>query len=159
MNTTPLFTIEITRNLTMKKITQISMLLLGLMVVFTGCDAATEVANKAKDSVGDMANIDFGDFDMAGLKEKFTGVTDGFKDVTAENVDGLTSKISDLGTSVEEMGETDLGAPAKTAVGTVIATFKAAVTKAMEGISDEGILGKLKPAVDGLMEKLDGFAG
>ena len=146
----------------MKKLTQISVLLLGLMVVFTGCDAAREVANKAKDSAGemaDMANMDFGSFDMAGLKEKITGVTSGFSDVTAENVDGLTSKISDLGGSVEEMGQAELGGPAKTMAAGVITKLKEAVTSAMEGISDEGILGKLKPAVDGLMEKLDAFTG
>ena len=141
----------------MKKLTQISVLLLGLMVVFAGCDAATEMANKAKDSAADMAGIDFGSFDMAGLQEKFTGVTDGLKDVSAENVDGLTSKMSELGDSVEGMGVADLPAPAKAAAGGVVATFKTAVTTAMESISDEGVLGKLKPAVEGLMEKLSAF--
>lgn len=153
----------------MNKLSFIGVLLLGLSVVFTGCEAAKEVANKAKDSVGemagdvagdmaDMADIDFGGFDMAGLKEKITGVTDGFSDVTAENVDGLTSKISDLGTSVEEMGAADLPGPAKTFASGVIAKLKDTVSSAMEEISDEGILGKLKPAVEALMEKLDAFA-
>ena len=154
----------------MKKLTQISMLMLGLMLVFTGCDAAKDAASGMADKAGgmagdmaekgmDMAGIDFGGFDIGGLKEKFTGVTDGFSDVNAENVDGLTEKISGLGDSVDEMGEAELGAPAKTAVGGLISAFKGTVTKAMEGISDEGVLGKLKPAVDGLMEKLDAFAG
>lgn len=150
----------------MKKLTQISFLMLGLMVAMTGCDAAKDAASQAGDAVGaaaggamDLSGVDFGGFDMAGLQEKFTGVTDGFKDVSAENVDGLTEKISGLGESVDAMGAAELGAPAKTAAGTVIAAFKTAVTKAMDGISDEGILGKLKPAVDGLMEKLDAFTG
>lgn len=150
----------------MKKLTQITMLLLGLMLVFTGCDAAKDAASGMADKAGDMAEkgmdmagIDFGDFDMAGLKEKFTGVTEGFSDVNAENVDGLTDKISGLGESVDAMGEAELGAPAKTFVGGLISKFKETVTSSMEGISDEGVLGKLKPAVDGLMEKLDAFAG
>ena len=144
----------------MKKLTQISVLALGLMVVFIGCDAAQDAAMQAKDAasgMADMADIDFGGFDMAGLQEKFTGVTDGFKDVTADNVDGLTSKISDLSGSVDGMGIDNLTGPAKTAAGGVISTFKGAVETAMEGISDEGILGKLKPAVDALMEKLSAF--
>ena len=146
----------------MKKFTQISAMLLGLMVLFTGCDVAKDVANKAKDSAGemaDMANLDFGSFDMAGLKEKITGVTEGFSDVTAENVDGLTSKISELGGSVEEMGQAELGGPAKTMAAGVITKFKDVVSSAMEEISDESVLGKLKPAVDGLMEKLNAFTG
>lgn len=150
----------------MKRLTQISVLLLGLMVIFAGCDAAkdavdaTGMADKASemaDKAKEMANIDFGDFDMAGMKEKFTGVTDGFKDVTADNVDGLTSKISDLGDSMGGMGIESLPAPAKTAVGGMISTFGETITNAMSGISDEGILGKLKPAVDALMEKMSAF--
>jgi len=141
----------------MKKLTQISVLLLGLMVVFAGCDAATDMANKAKDKAVDMSSIDFGGFDMTGLQEKFTGVTDGFKDVTEENADDLSAKVTDLGDSVDGMGIDKLTGPAKTAVGGVISKFSGAVTAAMDGISDEGILAKLKPAVEGLMEKLKAF--
>ena len=141
----------------MKKLTQFSLLLLALMVAFTGCDAAKEAANDAKDKAADMANIDFGDFDMKGLQEKFTGITDGFKDVTAGNVDGLTSKISDLSGSMDSMGLDKLTGPAKTAVGGVISKFADAIKSAMDGISDEGILGKLKPVVEALMEKINAF--
>ena len=145
----------------MKKLTQISALLLGLMVAFTGCDAAKDAAkdaaNDAKDKVTDMANIDFGDFDMKGLQGKFTGITDGFKDVTADNVDGLTTKISDLGGSLDGMGIDKLPAPAKTFVSGVISKFGDAIKAALDGISDEGILGKLKPVVEALMEKLNAF--
>jgi len=174
----------------MKKLTQISLLMAGLMVVFAGCeaakDAASNMADKAGemagdaagkagemaggmadkagdmaggsgDKLGDMAGIDFGGFDVAGMKEKFSGVTDGFKDVSADNVDGLTSKISDLGGSIDGMGIGDLSGPAKTAAGGMISAFSGAVETAMSGISDEGILSKLKPAVAGLMEKLQAF--
>lgn len=139
----------------MKKLSQISLLLVALMVAFTGCDAAKEAANEAKDKAADMANVDLGGFDMDGLNEKFTGVTDGFKDVTADNVDGLTSKISDISGSMDGMGIDKLPAPAKTMVSGVISKFGDTITSAMSGISDEGILGKLKPAVDGLMEKIN----
>ena len=145
----------------MKKLFQTSLLILTLMVVFTGCEAAKEAAqdatDKAKDKVGDMANIDFGDFDMTGLQEKFTGITDGFKDVSADSVDGLTSKITDLSGSIEGMGIDKLSGPAKTAASGVISKFADAIKTAMEGISDDGILSKLKPVVDALMEKINAF--
>lgn len=142
----------------MKNLSQISLLLLALAVVFTGCDAAKEAAdaaNDAKDKVGEMANMDFGDFDMKGLQEKFTGITDGLKDVSAENVDGLSSKISDLSGSMDSLGIDSLTGPVKTAVMGAVSKFGDTVKAAMDGISDEGILGKLKPAVEALMEKIN----
>lgn len=146
----------------MKKLTQISLFLATLMVVLTGCDAAKEAADMAKDKAAGMAddmaglaNIDFGDFDIKGVQEKFAGITDGFKDVTAENVDGLTSKITDLSGAMDSMGIDSLPAPAKTALGGLASKFGEAVTTAMGSISDEGILGKLKPVVEGLMEKIN----
>ncbi len=138
----------------MKKLTQISLLLLAMMVAFTGCDAAKKAASDAGDKAADMANVDMGDFDLNGLKDKFTGITDGFKDVTADNVDGLTSKISDLSGSMDGMGIDKLPTAAKGVVGGVISKFGDTIKAAMEGISDEGILGKLKPVVDALMEKI-----
>jgi hypothetical protein len=148
----------------MKQLTKTSLLLLGLMVAFIGCDAAKEKMDQAQNAgtdlvegAKDMANIDFGDFDMKGLQEKFTGITDGFKDVTADNVDGLTTKLSDLGGSIDGMGIGSLEGAAKTAVGAVIAKFADAIKSAMDGISNDGILAKLKPVVDSLMEKLNAF--
>ena len=104
-----------------------------------------------------MAGIDFGDFDMKGLMGKFTGITDGFKDVNADNVDGLTSKITDLSGSIDGLGIDKLAGPAKEFAGKQMTTFGGAVEKAMGGVSDEGMLGKLQPAVDGLMGKLNAF--
>ncbi len=148
----------------MRKLTQMSMLLLGVIVAFAGCDAAKEQMDKAKDAgsgmvegAQDLANIDFGDFDMKGLQDQFTGITDGFKDVSADNVDGLTSKISGLTGSLDGMGIGNLTGPAKAAAGGVISKFIDAITSAMSGITDEGILGKLKPVVDPLLEKLNAF--
>ena len=145
----------------MKKLSYLQLPLLALIVGFIGCDAAQQAAQDAAatatEQVGDMANIDFGDFDMDGMKEKFTGITDGFKDVSSDNVDGLTSKISDLGGSIEGMGIESLPAPAKTAVSGLMSKFGDTVKTAMDGISDEGILSKLKPAVEGLMEKIGAF--
>ena len=148
----------------MKKLTRLGLLLMGLVIAVAGCDKATENVEKAKDAgtnmvegAMDLANIDFGDFDFKGLQEKFAGITDGFKDVSADNVDGLVSKLTDLGGSLEGMGIGDLQGTAKTAVEGVITKFIDAVKSAMEGVSDDSILSKLKPAVDGLMEKLNAF--
>lgn len=145
----------------MKKLTQLSVLLLGLMVVFAGCDSAKKAAEDAKNNaekkVKEMADIDFGNFDMKALQEKFSSITDGFKDVTTDNVDGLASKVTDLSGYMEGLGIDKLPDAAKTAVVTAIGKFADSIKSAMEGISDEGILGKLKPVVATLMEKLDSF--
>lgn len=135
--------------------TQFCLLLLALMVAFTGCDAAKQAASDAKDKAVDISNVDFGDFDMKGMQEKLTGITEGFKDVTADNVDGLTSKITDLSGSMDSMGIDQLTGPAKTAFTGVLSKFTAAIEAAMANISDEGILGKLKPVVEALMEKVN----
>ena len=137
----------------MKLLSQTSLLLMALMVVFAGCDQAKDMAKKG----ADMANIDFGDFDIDGMKEKLTGVTDGLKDVTTENVDGVTSKITDLSDSVDGMGIDKLPAPAKTFVSGMLTKFGDSVKAAMEGISDDSILAKLKPAVEALMEKVKAY--
>ena len=137
----------------MKLLSQTSLLLLALMVVFAGCDQAKDMASKA----GDMANIDIGGMKLTDMKEKLSGITEGFKDVNEENVDGLTSKITDLSGEIDEEKAKDVPAEAKTMVSGVITKFKETVTAKMEGISDEGLMGKLKPAVDGLMEKLNAF--
>lgn len=141
----------------MKRLSQTTLLLLALMVALTGCDAAKDAADKTKDAAADMANIDFGDFDMTAMKDKLAGITEGFKDVTADNVDGLTSKISGLTGSLDDMGIDKLTGPAKTAVTSAMSTFVESVKSAMAGISDEGILGKLKPVVEALMEKVKAF--
>ena len=141
----------------MNTLTRINLLFLATIVACTGCDTAKEAAKDATDKVANMADIDFGDFDMKGVQEKFTGIADGFKDVTAENVDGLTSKISGLTDSMDSMGIDKLTGPAKTAVGGAMTKFVGTVKASMGGISDEGILGKLKPVVDALMEKVKAF--
>ena len=141
----------------MKNLSRIALLLLTFTVVFAGCDAAKEAANKAKDGVGGMAGMDFGGFDMNAMKEKLTGIKDGFKDVTPENADGLAEDINDVSGDLEEVDAEKLPAPAKTAVSGMLTKFSDTVQTAMDGISDESILAKLKPAVEGLMEKINAF--
>ena len=141
----------------MKLLSTTGLMLVALMVVFAGCDAAKDMASKAKDGMGDMANMDFGDFDMASMKEKLTGITSGLQDVNAENVDGLTSQIEDVSGSLDDVDTEALPAPAKTFVSGMLTKFKDSVQTAMDGISDDSLLSKLKPAVDGLMEKINGF--
>ena len=58
---------------------------------------------------------------------------------------------------MDGMGIDKLEGPAKTAAGGVMSTFCETVKTAMGGVSDEGVLAKLKPAVDGLLEKMKGF--
>ena len=58
---------------------------------------------------------------------------------------------------MDTMGLDKLPEAAKGPIGGMISKFGETVTSAMGGISDEGILGKLKPVVDGLMEKINAF--
>lgn len=139
-------------------------LIAGLAIAFIGCDATKDAVDKTKEAganaaeaVGDMANIDFGDFDMTGLKDKFTGITSGLKDVTADTAGDVVDKIKGLTSSIGDMGIGDLTGPAKTAVGEAISKFVDTVKSAIANISDEGILSQLKPAVDALMEKVKAF--
>lgn len=148
----------------MKHLTHLSLFVLGMMIVLTGCDAAKENVEKAKDAgadlaqnAKDLANVDFGDFDMKGLQEKFSGITEGFKNLSGDNVDSLTSKLSGLGDSLEGMGIGDLSGTAKAAVSAAIVKFVDAIKSAMEGVSDESTLSKLKPVVDSLMEKIKAY--
>ena len=105
---------------------------------------------------------DFGDLGMDKLKElngTFTGITDGFKNVTADNASGLADKIKGLTGSIDGMGLANLPESGKGVVGGMIGKFIKTINDAMGGISDDGILGILKPVVKGLMDKLNPLAG
>lgn len=104
-----------------------------------------------------LDDINFGSFDMKGLQEKFTGITDGFKDVTVDNASGLATKISDLTGSIGDMGLDNLTGPAKEAASGAVGKFVDSITSALKGITDDGILGILKPVVDALISRLDPF--
>ncbi len=95
-----------------------------------------------------------GDFDIVALQKQFSGITDGFKDVTANNADALATKIQDLTGSVGGMGLDKLSGTAKTEASGTIRTFIDSVNKAVDRISDSGISGKLKPVVKSLVDKL-----
>lgn len=105
----------------------------------------------------DLSDIDFGDFDMGGLKDKFAGITDGFKNVTADNADDLATKIKDLTGSVDSMGFDALTGPAKKAAGGVVGAFIDQINAAVDKISDDGIMGLIKPLVKTLVAKLENF--
>ena len=120
-------------------------------------DGVTGALSDAAGSMTDMANIDFGGFDMSGLQSKFTGITDGFQNVTSENASGLATKITDLTGSIDGLGLDKLTGPAQAASQGAIGKFIESITGALGGIGDGGIMGVLKPAVDALIEKLSAF--
>ena len=136
----------------MKKLTQLTLVLLVMVVAFAGCDAAKDAANNA----ASMADIDLGGLKMSELKEKFAGITEGFTSVTEESADGLKDKISDLDTTIDGIDTEKLAAPAKTALGSAMTTFAKTVEGAMAGVP-EAIKEKLMPVVEPLMEKLKSF--
>lgn len=98
-----------------------------------------------------------GNFDLPALQKQFSGITDGFKDVSADNADALAKKIEDLTGSVGDMGLAKLSGTAKTAASGVIGKFIDSINAAVDGISDSGIAGILKPVVKSLVDKLKTF--
>ena len=130
-------------------------LLLACFVIATGCDSAESVKKAGKEVVDGAKEA--ANFDLKGLTEKFTAITGGFKDLSADNVGGLTSKITELTGSLDGMGIDKLSGVTKTGAMEAIKGFIGKVKEAMGGIKDEGILSKLKPAIEPLMEKLKGF--
>ena len=130
----------------------------GVAGAVTG--AAGDMAGKMKDAAGNVMNIgdvDWGGFDMQGLSGQFSGITDGFQNVTAENAGGLASKIEGLTGSIDGMGLGNLTGTAQTASKGIIGNFIQTITNSLGGISDGGILSQLKPAVEALIEKLTPF--
>jgi len=103
--------------------------------------------------------VDFPEgFDISGVKDQFTGITDGLKGVTMENAGDLKTKIEGLSGAVGNMGLGDLTGPAKTATGGMIGGFIETLKGAMGGM-EGGILDMLKPAIEALIQKLNPFAG
>ena len=130
----------------MKKLTQLTLVLLVMVVAFAGCEAAQEAATNATG------------FDMAGMQKKFTEIKDGFADVTEENADGLATKIEGFEDSVEEIKVDKLPEAAKTQASGMMTKVADFLKGQMEKLSDKpGIMEKLKPAIEPLMEKLKAF--
>lgn len=130
----------------------------GVAGAVTG--AAGDMAGKVKDAAGNVMNIgdvDWGGFDMQGLSGQFSGITDGFQNVTADNAGGLASKIQELTGSIDGLGLDNLTGTAQTASKGVIGQFIQTITDSLGGITDGGILETLKPAVEALIAKLNPF--
>ena len=142
----------------MKKLTQLTLLSLVLVVAFAGCDAAQNAASNAAGSVTDMADMEIGGMKMSDLKEKITGISKGFTGVTEESADDLKDKIADFDSTVEGIDVDELSAPAKTAATGMMSGFASTLEGLMAKVP-EPIKAKLEPAVTPLMEKLKAFGG
>jgi len=135
---------------------------LAFMVSMVGCDEVKKGAEEVKDAASkageqvssEVGKIDFGDFDMKGIQDKLAGVTDGLKNVSADTVDDVTAKISELTKSLENSDFGKMTGTAKTAVKTAMSKFGDGVKSAMDSISDDAVVQKLKAAIDPLMEKI-----
>lgn len=97
-------------------------------------------------------------FDLSMMQEKFSGVTSAFENgVTMDSAGSLAEKITELTGSIGNMGIGNLEGAAKDGAMGAIGNFKDTITNAMGSITDNGILGVLKPAVEKLMEVLGAF--
>lgn len=140
-----------------------------VFLVMSGCSNQEELKKEAQkdlDEIGGDLIVEMPDagdakqvaesagLDLAKLKEQFSGITSGFADLTAENASNLTKKLSDLSKSFESMGLDKLDASKLAMLKPVVAGFKKSLEEKVAAISDEGIMGKIKPAVTSLMDKL-----
>ena len=142
----------------MKKLTQLTLLLLAMVVAFAGCDAAKDAASNAANSAGDLADMEFGGVKASDLKEKIAGITKGFTNVSEENADELKEKISEFDGTIGEIKVDELSAPAKTAATGMMSGFASSLEGLMEKVPAP-IKEKLEPVVAPLMEKLKAFGG
>jgi len=142
----------------MKKLTQLTLVLLVMVFAFAGCDAAKDAAGGAMDKAKEMADIDIGGVKMSDLTGKITGITDGFADVSEENADGLAEKISGLDETIGGISMDGLPDAAKTAASGVMGPFATTLEGLMAKVP-EPIKAKLEPVVAPLMEKLAAFGG
>jgi hypothetical protein len=103
------------------------------------------------------AGMDFGGLDTGALTSKFTSITDGFQNVTAEKAPALAQQIGDFTGSLDNLGLNNVPEASKGFVGKMFGSFTDTITKSMGGIEDEGILSILKPVIATLMEKIKTF--
>lgn len=137
-------------------------LLLGALIYFgykaLNPDAAPAVPDSGVAATGNTLNEGATGFDLAAMQEQFSGVTSAFENgVTMDNAGALAMKIKELTGSIGNMGIGHLDGAAKDSALGAIGSFKDAITSAMGAITNDGILGKLKPAIEKLMEVLGAF--
>ena len=132
--------------------------------------AADGIGNLANDATQGMGGI-VPDLDIEGMnldvlgenKEKLMapikGITDGFAGLATggkEAATGLADKISGFGTTLDGMEIDQMGAAQKTAVGGVLGQFSG-VLEGLIAKVPAPLQGIVKPAVDGLIEKISSF--
>lgn len=102
-----------------------------------------------------------GGFDLAGLQTSFDEITDGFENLTADSATGLAGKITGLTTKMDSLGLDKLGDGPKKLVGEAVGGFSGKLTELLGKVTDEGILGILRPVIDALIAKIKtfGFGG
>ena len=105
-------------------------------------------------SFGESAGSVTKAFELSALSDQLGDITTAFEGVNADNAGALAEKISNLTKSFGEMGIDKLDGAAKESATTAIGKFKDAVTNSMQAITDEGILGTLKPVIEKLLETI-----
>ncbi|MEL7500293.1 MAG: DUF937 domain-containing protein [Planctomycetota bacterium] len=109
----------------------------------------------------DLDGLDLSPLGATGTKltKGFSDITSGFEGLNDSGEDGaqkLSETITNFSGSVGEMGLGDLPAAGKTAASSLIGKFIETI-KSLLGNQSEAIQQILKPAVDGLLEKLSPF--
>ncbi len=98
-----------------------------------------------------------GGFDLSGLQTSFDEITDGFENLTADSATGLAGKITGLTAKMDSLGLDKLGDGPKKLVSDAVGGFSGKLTELMGKVTDEGILGILRPVIDALIAKVKSF--
>ena len=97
-------------------------------------------------------------FELNSLQDKFSGITSAFENgVTMDSAGPLAEKITALTGSIGNMGIGNLEGAAKDSAFGAIGNFRDTISTSMESVTDEGILGILRPVIEKLMQALNPF--
>ena len=153
-----------------------------LSPMMNGANAENEMANKMGDAdtaVGDgisgavggleLPGFDASNFNLDALGDagpKLTSgmrnVSSGFQDVITNNTEeaasGLAGTINGFKDSLGDMNIGEMAGPAKTTATGMLSKFADSLEALMEKVP-EALRGIIRPAVDGLIEKINSFAG
>ncbi len=138
-------------------------------------DAAGAVSDGVSGAVGglempklELPGMDLSGFDMGVLGDNGPKLTQGMTDISTgfqglatggeEAANGLVGKLSGFGDTIGNMNIGDMDGPAKSAATGILGQFSGVLEGLLSKVP-ESLQGIVRPAVEGLIEKISGLAG
>jgi len=116
----------------------------------------------------EMPGMDLAGFDMSALGDNGPKLTQGMTDINTgfqglatggeEAATGLVGKITGFGDTIGDMNIGDMDGPAKTAATGILGQFSGVLQGLLSKVP-ESLQGIVRPAAEGLLEKISDFAG